>query len=213
MRSLIRDISRRPEVRYLVFGGLNTAFSFGLFTVALLVLHAWSVPADYAIAITFSWIVSNLTSFVLQRRYVFKGTGNPLREFVKFTSVTFGSFLANLALSWFSATVLGFAGAVEKLISQFVVTVILVLATYVLHRTFSFRTSGAEPTGMVAVEELPDDKNPLPLDENDTPSAADMSAPADRLAAAEPLGPRDIAATSDAPSDAGYRDPHAGPRA
>ena len=168
MSSLIRDVSRRPEVRYLVFGGLNTAFSFGLFTVALLVLHEWGVPGDYAIAITFSWIVSNVTSFVLQRRFVFKGTGHPLREFVKFTSVTFGSFLANLALSWFSAEVLGFTGAVEKLISQFIVTVILVVATYVLHRTFSFRSSGAEPAGMVAVEELPDDKNMLSRDEGDS---------------------------------------------
>lgn len=155
MRSLITRISRRPEVRYLVFGGLNTAFSYGLFTVALLALHAWSVPADYAIAITFSWLVSNLTSFLLQRRFVFRGTGHPFREFVKFTSVTFGSFLANLAMSWFSASVLGFDSAVEKLVSQLIVTVILVVVTYVLHKSFSFRGAGAAPAGMVAIEEEP----------------------------------------------------------
>jgi putative flippase GtrA len=156
MRSLVLTVSRRPEVRYLVVGGLNTAFSFGLFTVALLLLHAAGVPGDYAIAITFSWIVSNLTSFLLQRRFVFRGTGNPFREFVKFTSVTFGSFLANLAMSWFSASVLGFDTAAEKLVSQLIVTVILVVVTYVLHRTFSFRKAGAAPSGMVAVEEEPE---------------------------------------------------------
>lgn len=145
--------TRRPEVRYLVFGGLNTAFSYGLFAVALLVLHALGVPGDYAIAITFSWLVSNLTSFLLQRRYVFHGRGHPFREFLKFTSVTFGSFLANLGLSWFSASVLGFDSAAQKLISQLVVTVILVVITYVLHRTFSFRGGTAEPVGMVALEE------------------------------------------------------------
>jgi putative flippase GtrA len=153
MRSLITRISRRPEARYLVFGGLNTAFSYGLFTLALLVLHAWGVPGDYAIAITFSWLVSNLTSFVLQRRFVFHGEGHPFREFVKFTSVTFGSFLANLGLSWISASALGFDSATEKLVSQFVVTIILVIATYVLHKSFSFRRAAAAPTGMVAVEE------------------------------------------------------------
>ena len=157
MRDVFAAVTKRPEVRYLVFGGLNTAFSYGLFTVALLVLHSWEVPADYAIAITFSWIVSNLTSFLLQRRFVFRGTGNPVREFIKFTSVTFGSFLANLGLSWFSAEILGFDSAVEKLISQFVVTVILVVVTYVLHKSFSFRKAGAEPAGMGAVEEVPDD--------------------------------------------------------
>lgn len=149
--------SRRPEVRYLVFGGLNTAFSYGLFTLALLVLHSLGVPGDYAIAITFSWLVSNLTSFLLQRRFVFRGHGHPFREFVKFTSVTFGSFLANLGLSWFSASVLGFDSAVEKLVSQLVVTVILVIVTYVLHKSFSFRSAGAAPAGMVAVEEDGDD--------------------------------------------------------
>ncbi|GAA2003966.1 GtrA family protein [Microbacterium ulmi] len=152
MRSLILAISRRPEIRYIVFGGLNTAFSYALFTVGLLALHAVGVPGDYAIAITFSWLVSNLTSFVLQRRFVFRGTGHPFREFVKFTSVTFGSFLANLALSWLSAAVLGFDSAAEKLVSQLIVTIILVVATYVLHKTFSFRKPGAEPAGMVAVE-------------------------------------------------------------
>jgi putative flippase GtrA len=157
VRSLIAEVSRRPEIRYLFFGGLNTAFSYGLFTIALLLLHSWSVPGDYAIAITFSWIVSNVTSFVLQRRYVFRGTGHPVREFIKFTSVTFGSFLANLALSWFSASILGFDSAIEKLVSQLIVTVILVVATYVLHRSFSFRKVGVEPAGMGAVEERPDD--------------------------------------------------------
>lgn len=155
MRDLIGAVAKRPEVRYLVFGGLNTAFSYALFTVALLTLHSWQIPADYAIAITFSWIVSNLTSFLLQRRFVFGGSGNPLREFVKFTSVTFGSFAANLGLSWFSASVLGFDTAAEKLVSQLIVTIILVIVTYVLHKSFSFRSAGAEPAGMGAVEEVP----------------------------------------------------------
>lgn len=153
MRNLLLAVSRRPEIRYLVFGGLNTAFSYGLYAVALLALDAWGVAADYAIAITFSWIVSNVTSFLLQRHFVFRGTGHPFREFVKFTSVTLGSFFANLALSWFSASVLGFDTATEKLVSQLVVTMILVIVTYVLHRSFSFRDRGAAPAGMVAVEE------------------------------------------------------------
>ena len=156
MRRFIASVASRPEVRYLVVGGLNTAFSYGLFTIALLALHSWEVPGDYAIAITFSWLLSNLTSFVLQRRFVFRGTGNRFAEFVKFTSVTFGSFLANLGLSWFSASVLGFDGAVEKLVSQLIVTVVLVVVTYVLHRSFSFRKRGAEAAGMVAVEDPPE---------------------------------------------------------
>lgn len=157
VRALLVNLSRRPEMRYLVVGGMNTAFSYALFTVALLILHAASVPGDYAIAIAFSWLLSNLTSFVLQRRFVFSATARPVREFVRFTSVTFASFLANLALSWVSAELLGFGGAAEKLVSQLVVTVFLVVITYVLHKTFSFRDRPAEPVGMIAVDESEDD--------------------------------------------------------
>lgn len=163
MRRLFLAAIRRPEVRYVVFGGLNTAFSYGLYAIALLVLHALGVPGDYAIAITFSWLVSNLTSFLLQRRFVFHGHGHPFREFVKFTSVTFASFLANLALSWFSASVLGFDSAVEKLVSQLIVTFLLVVVTYVLHKSFSFRSAPVEPMGMVAVDEEADDGAEDPL--------------------------------------------------
>lgn len=151
MRSLIAAVARRPEVRYLVFGGINTAFSYGLFWIALVALHACAVPGDYAIAITFSWVVSNLTSFVLQRRFVFHGSGHPMRELVKFTSVSFGSFLANIALSTLSVA-LGFTSQTEKLVSQLIVTAILVVATYILHRVFSFRPRPmVEPAGTTAI--------------------------------------------------------------
>lgn len=140
-------------MRYLFFGGLNTAFSYGVFALALLALHAGQVPGDYAIAISVSWVISNVTSFALQRRFVFRGSGHPLHEFWKFTSVTFGSFVANLLLSWVSADVLGFTAAGEKLVSQLLVTVILVIATYVLHKSFSFRRRTVEAVGMVAVDE------------------------------------------------------------
>ena len=151
MRRLVTALAQRSEVRYLFFGGLNTAFSYGLFTAGLLLLHVWGVPGDYAIAITFSWIVSNLTSFVLQRRYVFHGSGRVLREFVKFSSVSFGSFLANIALSSLSVW-LGFTSAPQKLVSQLIVTVVLVIVTYLLHKYFSFgRRSVIEPAGTGSV--------------------------------------------------------------
>lgn len=162
MPSLITAVTRRPEVRYLFFGGLNTAFSYGLFTVGLLVLHAARVPGDYAIAITFSWLVSNVTSFVLQRRFVFRASGHVVREFVRFSSVTFGSFLANIGLSTLSVW-LGFTSQTEKLVSQLIVTVVLVVITYVLHKVFSFRPGReVEPAGTTAVAapEFGDDERP-----------------------------------------------------
>ncbi len=141
-------------MRYLFFGGLNTAFSYGLYTVFLLLLHAFAVPGDFVWATALSWIISNATSFVLQRRFVFRSTRGVAREFVKFSSVTFGSFLANIALGAFAVGVLGLSSAPEKLVSQLVITIVLVVATYVLHKIFSFRAPEApvEVFGTSAVE-------------------------------------------------------------
>lgn len=151
VRRLIVMLASRAEVRYLVFGGLNTAFAYVLFTVGLVVLHGWGVSGDYAIAITVSWIITNVSSFLLQRHFVFRARGHALRSFVKFTSVTFGSFVANLALSTLSV-VLGFVSQTEKLVSQLAITLFLVVITYLLHKFFSFRTRpAAEPVGTSGV--------------------------------------------------------------
>jgi putative flippase GtrA len=139
VRTFLAAVAARPEVRYLFFGGLNTAFSYALYSVFLIALHALAVPGDFAIATALSWVISNATSFVLQRRFVFRSNRRIFREFVRFSSVTFGSFLANLGLGVFAVTVLGLTTQAEKLISQLVITFVLVVATYVLHKVFSFR--------------------------------------------------------------------------
>lgn len=157
MRTFFAAVAARPEVRYLFFGGVNTAFSYGLYTVFLLMLHAWAVPGDFIWATTLSWLISNATSFVLQRKFVFRSDRRVLREFVRFSSVTFGSFLANIALGAFAVGVLGLSSATEKLVSQLVITVVLVVATYALHKFFSFRSSPAqtEVLGTSAVDTGP----------------------------------------------------------
>jgi putative flippase GtrA len=141
VRTFLSVVAARPEIRYLFFGGINTAFSYGLYSAFLIALHALSVPGDFAIATALSWVISNATSFALQRRFVFRSTQRVFREFVKFSSVTFGSFVANLALGAFAVGVLGLYSQSEKLVSQLVITFVLVIATYALHKAFSFRSS------------------------------------------------------------------------
>lgn len=169
MRTFLAAAAARPEVRYLFFGGVNTAFSYGLYTVFLLALHALAVPGDFLWATSLSWLISNATSFVLQRKFVFRSTRGVTREFVKFSSVTFGSFLANIALGAFAVGVLGLTTASEKLVSQLVITVILVVATYVVHKFFSFGSPSvdAEALGTSAVERGPDDTLGSQDDETD----------------------------------------------
>lgn len=169
MRTFFAAAAARPEVRYLFFGGLNTAFSYGLYTIFLLALHALAVPGDFLWATSLSWLISNATSFVLQRKFVFRSSRGVTREFIKFSSVTFGSFLANIALGAFAVGVLGLTSATEKLISQLVITVVLVVATYALHKFFSFRSQAgdAEVLGTSAIETRPGDTLGHAVDDTD----------------------------------------------
>ncbi|MBZ4487094.1 GtrA family protein [Microbacterium sp. cx-55] len=161
MRTFLSTVAARPEVRYLFFGGINTAFSYGLYSVFLITLHHFEVPGDFAIATALSWLISNVTSFALQRRFVFRSSARIVREFVRFSSVTLGSFAANLALGLFAVTVLGLNGQGEKLLSQLVITVILVIATFALHKAFSFRGDRVDAFGTGAViEESPTEDAP-----------------------------------------------------
>lgn len=153
VRTFLSAVAARPEMRYLFFGGINTAFSYGLYSGFLVALHAFDVPGDFAIATALSWVISNLTSFALQRRFVFRSRDGVLREFLRFSSVTLGSFIANLALGFYAVAVLGLDSQVEKLLSQLVITFVLVVATYILHKVFSFRGAGADAFGTVGVAE------------------------------------------------------------
>ena len=127
------------KVRYLFFGSLNTALAYGLYLGFLWALDLAGVRWDYVLATTLSWIVSNVTSFALQRRFVFAAEGPLVPQFLRFTSVTLGSFGANLALGVFAVEVLGLTTRNEKAVSQLVITGILVVVTFFLHRGFSFR--------------------------------------------------------------------------
>ena len=160
MRTFLSAVAARPEIRYLFFGGINTAFSYGLYSLFLVLLHAAAVPGDFAIATALSWLISNATSFMLQRRFVFRSRQHVVREFVKFSSVTFGSFLANLALGAFSVAVLGLSSQTEKLVSQLVITFVLVIATYVLHKVFSF--GSARQTEVLGTSGVLNEEDPHP---------------------------------------------------
>lgn len=143
----LAQLLKIQQLRYLVVGGLNTALSYGLYVLFLWVLDAVDFRWDYIAATAASWLLSNITSFFLQRTFVFRAAdaGLGLRDFARFTSVTLASFGANLALGAISVELLGFTGRTEKMISQLVITGVLVIVTYFLHRGFSFRRSTPVP--------------------------------------------------------------------
>lgn len=119
---------RTQFLRFLAVGGINTAFSYGVFAFALY------IGFHYALASLTSIVLGILFSFFMQGRLVFNST-NP-RLLVRFFAVSGILYLVHTGLlkaaSYFSIN-LYLAGAV--------LTLPLSLISYVLNKYLVFRPS------------------------------------------------------------------------
>lgn len=126
------------KLRYLLVGGYNTAV--GCISFALL-YWLFSDRAHYLALLVLSHALNAVNAYVGYRIVVFRATGAVLTSASRFALVYGLGFLANLAL--LPPMVVLFGGRV--LLAQAVVIAIIVAATYVAHRYFSFRQPHRQP--------------------------------------------------------------------
>lgn len=121
------------RLAFLLVGGFNTAFGFGLFTGFYLLLndHRWG----YMVALVIAQVIATVVAFVLYRTLVFRVRGNLRVDFLRFCSVYLVSFLINAAATPFCVEVLG----LNPLLAQALVIAVTTLASYLGHSRFSFR--------------------------------------------------------------------------
>ena len=129
--------ARREQILYLVVGGWNTLFGYGVFVA----LYAWlgdDVPA--AAIIVASWAISVANAYLGYRYLVFRSHGRILRELPRFSAVYLLTMAVNLLVFPLAMRLLPLnAYAVQALF-----TVAVVITSYVGHKHFSFR-GGQEP--------------------------------------------------------------------
>ena len=142
--------SQRPQLwqvlRYLLVGGFNTCFGYGLFVAFNYLFRRLGVYGS-EIASLLSNVIAITAAFLGYKWFVFRTHGNYLREWLRCMSVYGSSMLFSLVMlppltlflrRWFGPTQMASNLAAAIL---FVVTVI---ASYFGHKHFSFRRSGAE---------------------------------------------------------------------
>lgn len=163
-------MNQRPQraqfwqiVRYLLVGGFNTCFGYGLF-VAFNYLFRGIGLYGSEIASLLSNVAAITVAFLGYKWFVFRTQGNYLREWLRCLSV-YGTSMAfalvmlpplTLALRhWFGRSQLASNVAAAML------TVVTVAASYFGHKYFSFRRSGdamdaaLDPGAGKAVESRP----------------------------------------------------------
>jgi putative flippase GtrA len=131
---LVRD----QRVAFLIVGGMNTAIGTVWF-----VLFLWLFPhgaTGYLGALACAHIAAVLCAFVLYRRFVFRMTGQVLRDLARFELVNLSTLGFNFAALPLLVEVFGW----PVLLSQLGVTCVTVLCSWFAHRGFSFRRSAAE---------------------------------------------------------------------
>ncbi len=128
-------------LRYLLVGGFNTAFGYSTFA-GLNYFLTGRVPYPYMVASVGSSIASITVAFFGYKLFVFKTKGNALREYLR-TYVVYGSSaLLGLVLLPILVALLNLVTTRQLLvpyIAQALTIPLVVVASYLGHREFSFR--------------------------------------------------------------------------
>lgn len=125
-------LAGRP-VRFLIAGGVNTAFGLAIYPLLLLGVPAFRT--HYMVALAIAQAVSLCFAFATHKLAVFRTRGNWLREFAAFASF----YLANYAANWVALPLLVEVAGLPPVIAQTGFTVLLIVGSWFWHSRVTFR--------------------------------------------------------------------------
>ncbi|MDD2828643.1 MAG: GtrA family protein [Sulfuricurvum sp.] len=128
-----RFVSKHEQkIRYLIVGGWNTVFGYGVFAG----LYFWlEGSVHYLVILAISYILSITNAYVGYKFFVFKTKGNIVREYFRFYVVYGTAFLVNLIVLPFLVEV----GGLNMYVAQAFVTFLTIIGSYIMHKNFSFK--------------------------------------------------------------------------
>jgi putative flippase GtrA len=137
-RRRVSDLARRyrEQLTFLVVGGWNTLFGFGVFALLYFWLHR-SLNVDLILAISF--VPSTANAYLWYRYAVFRSRGRMRRELPRFTLVYAIAGLANLGVLPLAKRTL----PLNVYVIEALFVVVYVCGSYVAHKYFSFRSARA----------------------------------------------------------------------
>lgn len=128
-------------VRYLVVGGWNTAFGYGVFA-ALNYALTGLVPHAYMVANALASIAAITMAYAGYKLFVFKTKGNYLREYLRFYVVYGSAALLGFALLPILVALLGQVidqRTYVPYVAQAILIPVSVLFSFVGHKRYSFK--------------------------------------------------------------------------
>lgn len=120
------------KLRYLVVGGWNTFFGYFMMILLFNLLHS---KIHVVIIATISSIISITMSYLTYKKFVFKTSGNWLREWLRCFFVYSTASFFSIIMLWVLVDIVG----LNIYIAQLSVMLIVVLASYISHKNFTFK--------------------------------------------------------------------------
>lgn len=122
----------RQEVRYLIVGGWNTVFGYGIFVGLLYVLEA---RVHYMVIAVVCNVLAVTMAYATQKLFVFRTPGNLVREYFKFYGVQGVSNVVGLLALPFCVEVL----RISPYVAPLLILVVTLVVSYLGHKHVSFR--------------------------------------------------------------------------
>jgi putative flippase GtrA len=125
--------------RFLVTGGINTAFGYLVFSFAFLVL-GWSTDNS----IYLSYVIGVTFSYMMFRTFVFTEGDRSFRSYLKFVpTYVFLLFVNVLSMHWLTTVHMLENQKWNTMLAQAMVTVVCAAISFVINRLVIFRVSKA----------------------------------------------------------------------
>jgi putative flippase GtrA len=131
---------RREQLLYLVVGGWNTVFGYGVWALMQYLLGDY---LHYLVIVLLAWPIAVLNAYLGYRSIVFRSRGPVLKELPRFSLVYLVTLVVNLALLPVALRVLPF----NIYVVQALFTVVVVVSSYLGHKYYSFRGGRLRDSG------------------------------------------------------------------
>lgn len=130
--SIAQQLWLNEKIRYILIGGFNTFFGYGVFALLWLL---WGQSLHYIVLLSISHVIAVTNAFFGYRIWVFRKKGGVLGDFFRFNLVYLSTFVFNILALPALVEGMNF----HPLFAQALVVVVTVVASYLLHRRFSFK--------------------------------------------------------------------------
>ena len=137
-------LRRREQLLYLVVGGWNTVFGYAVWALLQFLLGD---HLHYLVVVLIAWPIAVLNAYLGYRYLVFHSSGSILAELPRFSLVYLATLAVNLVLLPIALQVLPFSIYVV----QALLTMIVVVGSYLGHKYFSFGGGRPSPPGETSV--------------------------------------------------------------